>query len=76
MPLGPLWDYFAVDYYPVEDLHQIVLRAADLLKMELSDDGALEIARAPEGHAHCHQAVAPYPDFAEVSGFSAVTVIW
>ncbi len=75
----PLRDRFGiilrVDYYPVEDLHQIVLRAADLLKMELSDDGALEIARRARGTPRiATRLLRRIRDFAEVSGFSAVTV--
>ncbi|MGI5926597.1 MAG: Holliday junction branch migration DNA helicase RuvB [Thermacetogeniaceae bacterium] len=75
----PLRDRFGiilrVDYYPVEDLHQVVLRAADLLKMELSDDGALEIARRARGTPRiATRLLRRIRDFAEVSGFSAVTV--
>lgn len=73
----PLRDRFGiilrVDYYPVEDLHQIVLRAAKLLEMELSEDGALEIARRARGTPRiATRLLRRIRDFAEVSGAVAV----
>jgi len=75
----PLRDRFGiilrVDYYPVEDLHRIVLRAANLLKMELSDDGALEIARRSRGTPRiATRLLRRIRDFAEVSGYRSVTL--
>lgn len=73
----PLRDRFGiilrVDYYPVDDLHLIVLRAAGLLEMELSEDGALEIARRARGTPRiATRLLRRIRDFAEVSGAVAV----
>ncbi len=38
-----------LDYYQPEDLHQIVLRSAQLLEVEIDRAGALEIARRSRG---------------------------
>jgi Holliday junction DNA helicase RuvB len=69
----PLRDRFGiimrVDYYPVEDLHQIVMRAALLLEMELSEDGGLEIARRARGTPRiATRLLRRIRDFAEVNG--------
>lgn len=73
----PLRDRFGiilrVDYYPVEDLHQIVLRAALLLEMELSEDGGLEIARRARGTPRiATRLLRRIRDFAEVGGTRVV----
>lgn len=73
----PLRDRFGiimrVDYYPVEDLHQIVMRATLLLKMELSEDGGLEIARRARGTPRiATRLLRRIRDFAEVSGARVV----
>lgn len=74
----PLRDRFGiilrVDYYPVEDLHQIVIRAAALLNIELSDEGALEIASRARGTPRiANRLLRRIRDFAEVSGCRSVT---
>jgi Holliday junction DNA helicase RuvB len=38
-----------LDYYPADDLKQVVLRSARLLEMEIEDDAAFEIARRSRG---------------------------
>ncbi len=38
-----------VDYYPAEQLQQIVLRSARLLSLEIEENGAFEIARRSRG---------------------------
>ncbi len=38
-----------LDYYRAEDLFQIIKRSANLLKVEIDDDGAMEIARRSRG---------------------------
>jgi len=73
----PLRDRFGiilrVDYYPVEDLRQIVLRAAQLLEIELSEDGALEIAGRSRGTPRiATRLLRRIRDFAEVSGAASV----
>ncbi|MBC7076618.1 MAG: Holliday junction branch migration DNA helicase RuvB [Syntrophomonadaceae bacterium] len=50
---SPLRDRFGIicrlDFYNVEDLSQIILRAANILKIEIDEDGAYEIARRSRG---------------------------
>lgn len=50
---SPLRDRFGVvlrvDYYSDEDLFHIVQRSAEILKIEIDDDGAWEIARRSRG---------------------------
>jgi len=50
---SPLRDRFGVisrlEFYEVEDLKEIVLRAAGILKLEITQDGAEEIARRSRG---------------------------
>ncbi len=50
---SPLRDRFGVisrlEFYEVEDLKEIVLRTASILKVEITDDGADEIARRSRG---------------------------
>ncbi|HXY32466.1 MAG TPA: Holliday junction branch migration DNA helicase RuvB [Gemmatimonadaceae bacterium] len=38
-----------LNFYPVEDLEQIVNRSADLLKVEIDEGGAIELARRSRG---------------------------
>lgn len=38
-----------LDFYPAADLKKIILRSADLLQVEITDGGALEIARRSRG---------------------------
>ena len=51
----PLRDRFGIpvrlNFYTVEELEQVVRRAARLLSVDLTDDGAREIARRSRGHA-------------------------
>ena len=50
---SPLRDRFGwsarLEYYPVEDLQQIVLRSAGLLHLEIDTDAAAEVARRARG---------------------------
>lgn len=50
---SPLRDRFGVisrlEFYEVEDLKEIVLRTADILRLPITDDGAEEIARRSRG---------------------------
>jgi Holliday junction DNA helicase RuvB len=50
---SPLRDRFGIvqrlEYYGIEDLTAIVTRSAQLLALEIDDDGALEIARRSRG---------------------------
>ena len=50
---SPLRDRFGVvlrvDYYEVEELFQIINRSANILDIEISDDGAMELAKRSRG---------------------------
>ena len=50
---APLRSRFGInsrlDYYPAENLRRIVTRSAGLLKVEIDDEGAMEIARRSRG---------------------------
>jgi len=50
---SPLRDRFGVisrlEFYEVEDLKEIILRAAGILRLDITDDGAEEIARRSRG---------------------------
>ncbi|HUW76412.1 MAG TPA: Holliday junction branch migration DNA helicase RuvB [Gallionella sp.] len=53
MLTNPLRDRFGIvarlEFYTPEELQRIVMRSASLLKMNLTDDGALEIAKRSRG---------------------------
>ena len=58
-----------VDFYPVEDLEQIVRRAAGVLRLDLSDDGSREIARRARGTPRvAGRLLRRVRDFADGSG--------
>lgn len=40
---------FRLDYYPPEELYQIVLRSAKIMEIEINEEGALEIASRARG---------------------------
>lgn len=69
----PLRDRFGIisrlDYYPKEDLHAIVSRAAKLLGMTLEESGAWEIAGRARGTPRvATRLLRRIRDFAEVAG--------
>ncbi len=69
----PLRDRFGIilrmDYYPPEELHEIVRRAARLLGVELDDQGAWEIACRARGTPRiATRLLRRIRDFADVEG--------
>src|SRR5436305_2351678 len=75
---GPLRDRFGIvsrlDYYPAEDLQEIVWRSARKLSVRLDDGGAREIARRARGTPRiANRLLRRVRDFAEVEGDGAVT---
>jgi len=73
----PLRDRFGItarlEFYPVEDLVRIVVRAATLLGLELGEDGALEIARRSRGTPRvATRLLRRVRDFAAVDGSGRV----
>ncbi len=60
---------FRYDYYTAALLHQIVVRSAHILDIEITDDGALEIARRSRGTPRiANRLLRRTRDFAEVEG--------
>jgi holliday junction DNA helicase RuvB len=75
---APLRDRFGVmshlDYYSVEDLVKIVLRAADILAVRILPDGAEEIARRSRGTPRiANRLLKRVRDFAQVKGDGVIT---
>uniref|UniRef100_A0A832A0J9 Holliday junction branch migration complex subunit RuvB n=1 Tax=Desulfacinum infernum TaxID=35837 RepID=A0A832A0J9_9BACT len=74
----PLRDRFGVvlrlEFYPVEDLKEIVLRSARILGLPIDDDGAHEIARRSRGTPRiANRLLRRVRDFAEVRARGHIT---
>jgi Holliday junction DNA helicase RuvB len=74
---GPLRDRFGLvarlDYYDVDDLEAIVVRAAGILGVEIDEPGASEIARRARGTPRiANRLLRRSRDFAEVRGNGVV----
>lgn len=70
---GPLRDRFGIafrlNYYEPEELAQIVTRSAGILDVEISEDGALEIARRSRGTPRlANRLLKRVRDWAQVKG--------
>jgi len=70
---GPLRDRFGIafrlDYYSHEELAAIVRRSADILGIDIEDDGALEIARRSRGTPRlANRLLKRVRDWAQVRG--------
>lgn len=70
---APLFSRFGhvirLDFYPAEDLAQIVLRSAKLLAIQVDPDAALEVARRSRGTPRvANRLLRRVRDFAEVLG--------
>src|SRR5256885_2627710 len=70
---GPLRDRFGIvsrlDYYPAEDLQEIVRRSSKKLGVHLDEGGAHEISRRARGTPRiANRLLRGIPDFAEVGG--------
>ena len=65
---------FRYDYYRTELLEAIVLRSAGILGVEISDDGAREVARRSRGTPRiANRLLRRTRDFAEVEGEGRIT---
>lgn len=74
----PLRDRFGVisrlEYYSVEALTEIITRAAEILKIPIEQNGAVEIARRSRGTPRiANRLLKRVRDFAEVSGSTKIT---
>lgn len=64
---------FRLDYYPVSVLKQIIIRSAGILKTEIDDKGAHEIARRSRGTPRiANNLLRRIRDFAQVKGDGTV----
>jgi Holliday junction DNA helicase RuvB len=75
---GPLRDRFGIvsrlDYYPPEDLQEIVGRSSRKLQVKIDEGGAREIARRARGTPRiANRLLRRVRDFAEVEGDGKVT---
>ncbi len=75
---GPLRDRFGIvsrlEFYPAEDLQEIVRRSAQRLHIDLDEGGAKEIARRARGTPRiANRLLRRVRDFAEVEGDGRVT---
>jgi Holliday junction DNA helicase RuvB len=76
---SPMRDRFGVisrlDYYTHEDLEKILLRSARILKVEISDEAAREIARRARGTPRvANRLLKRVRDFAQVKGSGVVEI--
>ncbi len=66
---------FHLDYYDAETLKSIVFRSADILNMEITDEGATEIARRSRGTPRIANALLRrVRDFAQIKGDGTIDV--
>lgn len=66
---------FHLDFYPIEDLEVIVLRSADILKVEIDHEGANAIARRSRGTPRIvNRLLRRVRDFAEVEYDGRITL--
>src|SRR5438093_433074 len=75
---GPLRDRFGIvsrlEYYPPDDLQEIVRRSAQKLSVQLEEGGAREIARRARGTPRiANRLLRRVRDFAEVEGDGKIT---
>ncbi|NMA68370.1 MAG: Holliday junction branch migration DNA helicase RuvB [Desulfitobacterium sp.] len=75
---SPLRDRFGVisrlEFYEVKDLVQIISRAARILRLEITDEGALEIAKRSRGTPRiANRLLKRVRDYAQVWGDGVVT---
>ena len=79
MLTNPLRDRFGIvarlEFYTPEELQRIVMRSASLLKMNLTDDGALEIAKRSRGTPRiANRLLRRVRDYAEVRADGEITL--
>lgn len=63
-----------LDFYPLEDLEQIVLRTAQVIKVPIDRDGAIELARRSRGTPRvANRLLRRVRDYAQVKADGAIT---
>tara|TARA_Y100000768_G_scaffold259991_1_gene197935 strand:- start:24 stop:1043 length:1020 start_codon:yes stop_codon:yes gene_type:complete len=76
---SPLRDRFGVvlrvDYYEIEELYHIINRSSAILEIEITDGGALELAKRSRGTPRlANRILRRIRDFAEVKGSGKIDV--
>jgi Holliday junction DNA helicase RuvB len=76
---GPLRDRFGIafrlDYYNEKELHDIIVRSATILDVEIDREGALEIARRSRGTPRlANRLLKRVRDFASVRADNSITI--
>jgi Holliday junction DNA helicase RuvB len=76
---SPLRDRFGVinrlEFYSISELKQIVIRSANLLRVEIRDDAALEIAKRSRGTPRiANRLLKRLRDFAQVKGNGIIDI--
>ena len=76
---SPLRDRFGVvlrlDYYEAEDLFHIINRSAEILEVEIDDDGAMELARRARGTPRiANRILRRSRDFAQVKASGKIDI--
>ena len=76
---SPLRDRFGVvlrvDYYEIEELYHIINRSSDILEIEITDGGAMELAKRSRGTPRlANRILRRIRDFAEVKGSGKIDV--
>lgn len=65
---------FRLDYYSVEELFHVICRSAGILKIEIEEEGAIEIARRSRGTPRiANRLLRRTRDFADVKGNGVVS---
>jgi Holliday junction DNA helicase RuvB len=75
---APLRDRFGIvhhlDFYPPEDLAQIIIRSAGILNIDINPDSAFEIARRSRGTPRiANRLLRRVRDYAQVNGQKVIT---
>jgi holliday junction DNA helicase RuvB len=67
--------YYHIDFYPPEELKDIITRSANLLEVEITDEAALEIARRSRGTPRVsNRLLRRVRDFVTVKGDGTINV--
>lgn len=75
---SPMRDRFGVvsrlDYYSPDELYHIVVRSAEILEVEIEEEGAMEVARRSRGTPRiCNRLLRRIRDFAQVKADNVIT---
>jgi Holliday junction DNA helicase RuvB len=78
MLTAPLRDRFGVidhlEYYTPEELYEIIIRSADLLDVEIDNEGAMQLAKRSRGTPRlANRLLKRVRDFAQVRGDGVIT---